>query len=248
MNISSLQEIIGKYDYSQANILDRDQLLIRYNSDQKTVGIDNFYRHGSRTRQGSCSELMIDLFLELQESQRDYHILRVAGKEPTFFNTPNAIHCFLLLARQDLLDERAWTSDQTEIERVLSPSSQELLVVDPSFQRVVPYSKSGYHAQTLFNENYRIGCPVSLALEDLRRVPLCFDRSGRMVQLVINFASPYLLDLAFHSPHGDLSFYRADEDNLGTDDPLVLRFQELILNSQRLKTTDRLEMKWEVFI
>jgi hypothetical protein len=203
MVINPLQELIAPYQYGQFNLLE-DEMQITVNSRTKQVKLAPFYRYDTSLNFGSCGELMNSAYRAIRRELPYLHVTRVIGNDPSFFRKSLDTHCFLFVSEQDLLRGNLFTEDKKEIEFAISKNP---LIVDPSFQRVVPFSESGYSVQNLINQ----GCPVEYSqetiLKDKGAVPLCKDSSDRIFYLGVNFNSENLINFFIQESGGDLRPY-----------------------------------------
>lgn len=247
MNTHQLSDLIAQYEYGQFNILDNG-MQISFDPITRQVKFDPFYHHDVRQTRGSCAELMNTAYLDIRERHPKVHVTRVEGNDPDFFIRPRDKHCFLFVSDEDLMDGQPYTHEPKDIEQVVS---QNPLIVDPSFQRVVPLSDSGYSVQKLRNQGCKITYSNTRVLNHNQGVPLGINSQGEIVYFMVNFDSPQLIDIGLQEPGKRAKQYRLDStdlDQLFREDPQIQRFIDLLKRREYFETTQSFELEYNIVI
>lgn len=240
MDTRKLSDLIRQYKYGKLNILNNGMQII-YNLKTEQVKLDPFYHYDSLTARGSCGELMCTAYLYIRERHPEFHVTRVTGNDPNFFRDSETKHCFLFVSEQDLMKGKHYTHEPKDIEEVVS---QNPLVVDPSFQRVVPLFGSGYKVQRLMNQGCKVSYGNDIVLTHDQGVSLVFNSREELIWVMINFDSPQLFDIGVQKPRGNILQYGLDSkelDQLLRDDTEILKFIDLL--KRRKKSTTRQSFK-----
>jgi len=247
MDTRQWTDLVSQYAYGKFDILD-NAMQIGCNRKTEQVKFDPFYHYDSRPTRGSCSELMSTAYLDIRARYPNVHVTRVTGTEPDFFKDPAFKHCFLFVSDGDLMNGQYDTREPKDIEDVVSLNP---LVVDPSFQRVVPLSDSGYNVQRLMNQGCRVSYSNTGVLNQNQGVPLGIDSYGKIVYLIVNFNSPQIMDIGTQEPGSNIGQYRlnsTDLDQLFKDDPKILRFIELLRRREISESKQSFEVENDIII
>ncbi|MBI5390530.1 hypothetical protein HZB02_03510 [Candidatus Woesearchaeota archaeon] len=182
----SIVDLIANYTYGQFNILDNG-MGITYNRKTCQVKFDPFYTHGMPAKSGiisgTCVELMNAAYVAIRAKHPEYHVLRVQGNDPEYFLCRDDAHFYLLVSETDLLGGKPVIETFNEIEKVVS---KDPLLVDPSFQRVVPFSNSGYRVEALWNQGCKMGYSTAMVMFPDEGVPIGFNLRGELVYLFVD--------------------------------------------------------------
>lgn len=170
LNPAEFDSMLQQYRYGKFGLLEKPPTEIVVNRSQGQVLIRDYYDHASLPTTGECTELENTLFHEVQEKYPDLRVLRATGTDPSYF-VYNATHGFLLVASEtDMLpDERV--DNPLSISTLLDES---FVLLDPSFQRSVPFIGSGYKVTDLYGENRPVEYCRDLLLTN-GNLPLYFD-------------------------------------------------------------------------
>jgi len=234
VDTNGLNDLISKYEYGQFNILDNG-MNITYNPEMKQVEFEPFYHFDPHSTKGSCSELMNAAYVEIRERFPEYHVTRVIGNDPDFFTDKKAMHCFLFVSEEDLMNKQLYTEDFSTIRKAIS---KKPLIVDPSFHKVVPYADSGYRVQRLFNTGCDISYSHNAVFDNYCGAPLGIDSHGDLVHLIINFHSPYLMDIVVQPSKKPISHYQLDDPELKdrfSKDPNIMKFIDLLKGREKTR-------------
>lgn len=247
MDSNGLIDLIEKYEYGQFNILDNG-MKISYNLKTKQVKFDPFYRYDLRPTIGSCGELMNTAYLDISEKYSELHVTRVLGNDPNFFKNPESKHCFLFVSEEDLIDNKYYTYESRDIEKALLKNP---LIVDPSFNRVVPFLESGYGVQGLINQRCRGSYSNTNIVHNKKGIPLGIDSHGRIVYLMVNFDSPQLIDIGIQESDNKTLLYKLDSQELDykfTNDSDILRFIDLLRKREKFEVFHEFEVENNIII
>lgn len=127
-----LKKQMKDYNYGQMNLLEGKFEF--YSHDGDYMEIRNFHSGPS------TDEVCHFQSEHFKFSNPELGLIRVYGQEPSYFNN-GGNHCYLMLARKDL-PENFWAMSNDERSTHLLSSNP--LVIDPSFDKVVPVVDSGY--------------------------------------------------------------------------------------------------------
>jgi len=247
MDSNGLIDLIKKYEYGQFNILDNG-MKISYNLRTKQVKFDSFYRYGSRPTIGSCGELMNTAYLDISEKYPELYITRALGNDSNFFKSPEDKHCFLFVSEEDLIANKHYTYESRDIKKALLKNP---LIVDPSFNRVIPFFESGYNVQGLINQRSRVAYSNTKIMNNKEGAPLGFGPHGKIVYLMINFDSPQLIDVGILGTDNKTWLYGLDSQELGyrlTNDYNILRFIDLLRKKEKFEVFHEFEVENNIII
>ncbi len=247
MNSSRLVDLIEKFKYGQSNILDNG-MKISYNPKTKQVKLDPFYSYDSRSTTGSCSELMNTAYLDISEKYPELYVTRVVGNDPNFFKGLDSSHCFLFVSEKDIMGGKHYIHKAKDIKKVISENP---LVVDPSFNKVVPFLKSKYKVKRLINKKSKVAYSNTNIVGNGSGAPLGIDSHGRMVYLIVNFDFYHFMNIGIQDSGSRICLYPLNSDKLDyeyKDDSNILKFIHLFRKKKKYKVSHRFKVKDNIVI
>jgi hypothetical protein len=209
MDRDKVQASLRKYTYGKLEALDnklKELSHIEYNPDEKTILIPNLYHQPTPTHEGECGELSLSLLDKLRKDYPNEFFYFANGTEPDHF--PEGTHFFALKSQRELpCNAPGRLVHEKGIENLLAKSKEGLTIIDPSFKKIMPYSKSGYCIQGAHNKNATLTKNPDLILGDANynpdlisnekasdRRPLGFNDHNELVCLMANFQDQMNLD------------------------------------------------------
>lgn len=242
-DLDKLKKIVSGYNYSRKNIIGGN-FRIKYNPEKHQILFLNFFDYNNEIKTGTCGELMTKVYneIKIEKVLPDYHIIRVEGNDPIFFNNEKKKHCFLLISKQDIMGDAEVIKSPAEIEGVLK-EDENLILVDPSFNRVIKFSNSGYTARKLVNDNYHLNQPSFYFAETPRATPLYFTSDGMLYSLKVDPKKKNKFEIIESSLHEEDKYYPLDGSLLDDAPDAVIELIDTITNTRIEKTTDDLKIQ-----
>lgn len=178
-----LKERMEGYIYGQMNLLKGNFKWISHEGN--SLSIKNFYSGPGK------AEVCNNQAEFYRQKNSDLNLIRVAGEEPLYFNGENSTHCFLMFP-QKKLPRNFWRLDQDERKTYLLASNP--LIVDPSFQKVIPVASSGYNLNEVLNNKFSSKNFLNLSAKPghYSAVPLGITKQKELVSLGIYDEKPWI--------------------------------------------------------
>lgn len=190
------------------------------------VQIDHFNRFSALATIGTCAELAYSAYHRIQASFPNYSAFVAVGTEPTYFANKDDAHVFLLASPISVSNP----------EQLADLPMNEVYVVDPSFQAVLPISSSRYGLQYFypaedFTQNHQ-------EFPENGNVVLGIDSQDRIFGLRgCSQNSVVPIQLGISQIRESFSFFdNTIENEFGEDEkimPYVIFFRELLFNRLR---------------
>jgi hypothetical protein len=173
INIKSIKDLIKDYKYGQYSILD-NKFEINCDISTKSYLLKNLYAHEALSLKGSCTELMITAYAEIEAKHPEYHVTRVRVNEPYFFPDEDDCHWAILVSEKELLKTKG-PADKKEIEKIVM---QDPVLVDPSFKIVEHISKTEYKILEAYVEGVESAFYDSEMLIDKKMIPIWYSNEA----------------------------------------------------------------------
>jgi len=196
MDVQPLQDIIGKYKYGKGYLLD-GTLQVKFNPGTGQLMIDQFYRNGQNPTEGLCSELVLTAYSEIRNLHPSYHLTNVFGHDTEFFAQEGNEHQFLFASEGDLMSGKPIIDNAKEISDVLE---QDPLIVDPTFNRIIRFSESGYAVNALVNQGIPMNYSNALIMADGQSIALGID-SNIIFCLAFNTSADNPIGISIGGPN-----------------------------------------------
>jgi hypothetical protein len=221
--LEEIQTIIAPISYSQKNILERESVFTK-DPNNGFYRISNFYRNSDSLDFGTCGELTNALYKKLQ-SVKEIKTLIVcngwdggqngiigefSGKEDT--------HMFLIASPESDIIE----PDKTiKIDDSVTPSQifDSAYIIDPSFNRIQSYTKSGYSLKKIRKGlmEYKNG-PEDVILREMEEdLPILRTEKGEIWGLI--YAGEHDLCLTRPDRYDNIEFDTGTFFSLSRPDP-----------------------------
>ncbi|MFC1768638.1 hypothetical protein ACFLZX_02645 [Nanoarchaeota archaeon] len=218
-----LQKLVRINEYG---IPHPERIKIVYN--HKDFKVDDLRDFNPYTRKGRCLELTVKGVVDL--SKIGYEVTFVEGNDPHYFTTPRTPHDYLFVSKRDILDGRGRITDPEEIGNI---TKKNPLVYDPTFQRVVPFSGSGYKVHEIYHKgivrDFLDSESNSQVFQNLDGFPFAMTSNGAIVYLVFNLNSPHLFHLGIQEFEGQVKECKVEElENMLRDETEILRTIEIL--------------------
>lgn len=244
MDLETLQEIVNQYEYSRANILNNGMQIFANTAARQFLFIP-FYDFSEGIRTGACSELMIAAYQHIKSIHPNHHVLRVVGEDADYFvdtsgfkNARAAKHSFLIVYDGRRFHHHLSQADLDEL-LTLDP-----ILVDPCFQRVMPFLDSGYRIHYALGEEVVIACSTEYIAEHQQASPLGITAVGELVTMGVVFDPKPNIKIGFKWPRSYFEVYDLDSvkiDQRLADEPVFGAIVNKIRETPIQETADEIE-------
>jgi hypothetical protein len=178
---------------------------------------------------------MVSAYREIRRLHPDYYVLRACGNDPNFFFDKRSNHCFLLISEHDVMSgrdcitsEKYCSNTETDgTEAIENIANKNLLLVDPSFNRIERFSSSGYRITKLTNQGVGIPMTSSCILRHPGSIPLGISSKGEIIYLQVNREFHPLIGLGFQNKHEEViawDLHSLELDEKADHDPIIQWF------------------------
>ena len=179
VDVESIKDLVKDYKYGQYTILE-NKFEIEYNPLTHVYFFKDLYNHEALSLKGTCTELMITAYAEIESRHPDYHVARVIVNEPDFFCDEKELHWALLVSKKKFLKPKI-PADKEGIAKIVS---QDPILVDPSFKVVEKLSKTPYKILEAYVRGVESEYYDSITLEGDQVIPLWYsEQAGCMAYL-----------------------------------------------------------------
>lgn len=233
--LEKTSNVLNKYEYCQLNNISIDTDIIV--GQDETITFKNFYKGEELKNNGTCYHLMNKAYNELtvlySQLGLDFTLLRCCGQDGSEirgvireFSSPLCKHRFLLFGENiPRLYEHQINCDWKEIDNFVTRHNEKLYIIDPSYNRIIKYSQSGYNITQLIGEYVTTPRYTDLVLPVGISIPFCRSNDGTLWFLLncgkqagLCFRKTFGYD--FHSHRYYSLPYRLDDINLINQFPL----------------------------
>jgi len=191
MDLKPIERIVASCEYRNINPL-REEMSLARDPKRIWLRINNFYRYDKPTRIGMCSELMNFIYLHPSLRKTQLRLLRAQGQDTEFYFSENSSHWFLLVTDEDIMRGKGCIDDPEKISMMLG-SSDHVMLVDPSFKKIVEFPRSGYTVKKIFNQGHPINYYNNVVLEQEEKVPIGMTANKKIVFLSYSQRSKSLM-------------------------------------------------------
>lgn len=173
---NAIENIINRYSYEQTSIMDTAQT-IYFSVTRNEIIFPQFYRYNKQSKRGTCFELMHASAYEVQRKFPNYHIYKISGHEPKFFQEHNGTHGYFLLSSKKLFKDNLEELEKITILREVNP-----LLVDTTYKLIKPFKETTHIIKHIIN-NKEFNYKKEGILNEKRAKPLLITKNNQLVTI-----------------------------------------------------------------